>query len=91
MPNPCPSSAISTPWLISKKGGHDINVSTGYERLFRSSNRTSLIMSVFTTQKFSNEEEHTVDAQLAVSNNLLNLSLLLQIRQTSPREGAVDL
>ena len=33
----------------------------------------------------------TVDAQLAVSNDLLDLSLLLQVRQTSPRERAVDL
>ena len=33
----------------------------------------------------------TVDRQLAVSNNLLDLSLLLQIGKTSPRKGSVDL
>jgi hypothetical protein len=33
----------------------------------------------------------TVDRQLAMSNNLLDLSLLLQIGKTSPREGTIDL
>lgn len=35
--------------------------------------------------------KRTVDRQLAVSNNLLDLSLLLQIGKTSPREGTIDL
>lgn len=34
---------------------------------------------------------HTVDVQFAVRNNLLNLSLLLQIGQTLSCEGSVDL
>jgi hypothetical protein len=35
--------------------------------------------------------KRTVNRQLAVSNNLLDLSLLLQIGKTSPREGTIDL
>jgi hypothetical protein len=41
--------------------------------------------------EFRDHGEHTVDVQLAVSNNLLDLSLLLQISQTSPRQRSVDL
>lgn len=35
--------------------------------------------------------EHTVDLHLAVSHHLLDLSLLLQVLQAPPCEGAVDL
>jgi hypothetical protein len=82
MPSPCPSPPHLPHGRFRRKSGHDI-VEPGIEVFIPQQQPYEL----YIHQRLillRNLKRHTVDAQLAVSNNLLDLSFLLQICQTSP-------